>query len=993
MTIWIPDFRCKDPGDIGNVKLLFLKASPDSSGYRNFLCLGCHNLSTPYISNRNELFNDHCYKYHAVKSRGTSIGSNLYFEVIISYVVENGAALQFASNKNISTMGIIKRIGLPAKGFYDKHVREAVININKLLHQRFIESSVDNSFIPLNLDEENSNICSLVTEMTKKIHTFICITEDGWSDWKKSYESLICHLTRTYKLVDGDVYQVEADHFNHPLSLEPVKSKKSVDIYQHVSEIVNTKIGSFNQISAFCTDGASNMEGVREMLQKNEKVLSIRCVAHLIQLYFTDSLTLLTQPPSLTDTKSEDLFLTLLSSMDLDEEDINQLCLMDEETRKKCVTVKKVQKQLQAIKHKGVKLTQMDLDSLDYIDSIAPDSNEINEQITINGSETAVDSEEENVQIDDDTNNIPEESESFYTPDFCRKVFEKSKPNQYLDDFLGEWDTTDYSCESEHYKKAIGILKDANYSLDKGRNIFKILRKISTDFNEEKIKNLKLKCKPKRYISIRWNSMKEFIEPYLQCNFRPRNFYLHSKYDPFNRIPVRYWLSYEDLILMRIIYSHLKELFFLTKFASRDDISPFLYRSVSNSGYTIGKKLLDALKELDFINEDTFEQLCKKNMLRFEESTSTAIVEILDLLSVESISKGVNVKYLATLMYQLFIFKTTDNLKVDFDGHFSPKNFDTRRFLKGSGSLSIKTLQLRKDGILKCYPYVDHELFKKNNDSNFTDEITDFGYIVRNRPDDATATQNEINQSQYAVNDIIGNGKSQLLKMCINCIKQYELFVQMQLKRLKVLANDDMPDLVDQDTVGVKSFRHLKQKNTLNLIVPSEYIKSNNEGLMCYLLNFAQSIAIHTTSNERAFSVLKFVKGQYRNNINYDLFEAYLHLHMWHSKESDLSFFEKMHRGLEVRRQRDINYGILIESNPKGKKNNDNTNNNDNVNEQSDGNTNNNNNVNRESDNNTNNNDNISVGNVGKDFTINNTVNSFVFYNNQINIPSLTEEE
>lgn len=181
---YIPDFRFKDLGDIGNVKLLLLKGCPDSAGYRNFLCLGCHNLSKEYTSNRTEIYNDHCYRYHAVKSRGTTIGSNLYFEVVISYVIENGAPLRFASKKNSSTMGIIKRIGFPAKVFYDKHVREAVININKLLHQRFVESSVDNSFIPLNLDEENLNICNLVTEMTKKIHTFICITEDGWSDWK-----------------------------------------------------------------------------------------------------------------------------------------------------------------------------------------------------------------------------------------------------------------------------------------------------------------------------------------------------------------------------------------------------------------------------------------------------------------------------------------------------------------------------------------------------------------------------------------------------------------------------------------------------------------------------------------------------------------------------------------------------------------------------------------------------------------------------------------
>lgn len=34
---FIPDFRCKDSSDISNVKLLFLKGSPDEKNFRNFL--------------------------------------------------------------------------------------------------------------------------------------------------------------------------------------------------------------------------------------------------------------------------------------------------------------------------------------------------------------------------------------------------------------------------------------------------------------------------------------------------------------------------------------------------------------------------------------------------------------------------------------------------------------------------------------------------------------------------------------------------------------------------------------------------------------------------------------------------------------------------------------------------------------------------------------------------------------------------------------------
>ncbi|OBA24994.1 hypothetical protein HANVADRAFT_91240, partial [Hanseniaspora valbyensis NRRL Y-1626] len=611
---FVPDHRCTDQSDISDVKLLFLIGSPDSSGYRNFLCLGCHNLSNKYISNRTDLFKHHCSKYHLVKTRDTTEDSNLYFDVIISFIVENVASLKFASKENTCTLSILKSLGFSNKSFTERNVINGIEHINKMLLKRFVESAVDSSFVPLHLNEDDPNIYNLITEMTGKIHTFISISEDGWCDGDKNYESIICHLTRSYKLLKENPDKAKTDHLNYPLSFQPVKSKKAIDIYQHLSETVNSRIGSFNQISTCCTDNTSNMEDVREMLHTNERVIFIKCLVHVLQSYYTDSLELLTQPPSLSDTKSDDKFLALVFSMELSEEEAELISLITPEIRKQCDTANKIKKELNDIKDGNAGMSQRDLNHFAAIDRISLYHNE---------PKTGVES-------GNDKSNISNRSESFYTKDYCKQILDRSQPKESLDEFLNQWDSSDYSCGSEYYKKAIEILKDKNYSLENTRNMFRILRKISIDFSEGKIDYLNLKSMPKKYVSSKWHSMKEFIKPYLQCNFRPINFYFDDEFDTAPMIPFRYWLSYEDLIFMRILYSHLKELSFLTEFASKDDISPSLYKLISDFGYFIEKKLMSVLKDLGLINDDTFEQFDKNNLIIYQESSSTAIVEILD---------------------------------------------------------------------------------------------------------------------------------------------------------------------------------------------------------------------------------------------------------------------------------------------------------------------------------------------------------------------------
>ncbi|OBA25612.1 hypothetical protein HANVADRAFT_3581, partial [Hanseniaspora valbyensis NRRL Y-1626] len=202
----------------------------------------------------------------------------------------------------------------------------------------------------------------------------------------------------------------------------------------------------------------------------------------------------------------------------------------------------------------------------------------------------------------------------------------------------------------------------------------------------------------------------------------------------------------------------------------------------------------------------------------------------------------------------------------------------------------------------------------------------------------------------------IQSGKDRLLEDCVKAVIEYQSFVERESKKLQPLINNNLFGEEDLDNVGIEDLTKLQQQNTLNLIIPSRYIESKKTGIMSYLLKFAQSIAISTASNERTFADLRNSEEEFKSSD--ELLEAYLHLFMWEREDSELCFFKKMRNGLEVRRQRDLDYGIFMDPAGTTKKNRRNTNNNINVNRRSNRNTTNNSNINNQSSFNTNNNNN-----------------------------------
>ncbi|OBA24983.1 hypothetical protein HANVADRAFT_63964 [Hanseniaspora valbyensis NRRL Y-1626] len=323
----------------------------------------------------------------------------------------------------------------------------------------------------------------------------------------------------------------------------------------------------------------------------------------------------------------------------------------------------------------------------------------------------------------------------------------------------------------------------------------------------------------------------------------------------------------------------------------------------------MGTSMLDAYLDLGFLNEQQRTKINTKNKARFTESSSGALVEILDLLSVNSLSKTVDVNYLAILLCQFMTYKFTDSLKIDYDGHFTEKDFNTDDHLSGPGSLALKTFKLREERILRCGPFFDDPALRTDNsnqvDSQIHDLISKIG-VKRNYKRVSSEENADKNDTE-----MFRNGKTRLLKECVNSIQAYRVFVKNEMRKLCHVPNDTMNvENSIQDQVAMKIYKSFKRKNTLNSVIHSRFIRLGNPDIMTYVLNFMQSLVIQTTSNERSFSVFRFVKGNYKNNINNDLFEAYLHMSMWNSVRKKNDFFNTLNKGVEIRTLRDMHYKI-----------------------------------------------------------------------------------
>ena len=894
---FVPDEKYSDPFDIGSCKNLFLRGSMCDYKLRSFLCLGCGDLLTKHMSVTDAFFVEHCEKFHNVRNR--------YSKALFDFVFDYSSVIAFVRNlpsnfeyRNKDSLKLIQKLRLPYNKHIEHKVKSVLLDLNKLCKTKTKQSCIDINFKHLIFDHEDPNIYGFIENPMNKIHTFVSLSEDGFSNRNDRYESIIAHFTKNFEFEQGTNKDPKSDHYAHPLSISPIFSTSPTALEEHIVSVVDDTLGSWEQLSAFCTKGTSNMTNLRVKLQREKKVFLIRCCIDLCQLFFKDNFDLVLKSPDFdSSTDDGDIFLSILPKFDLEPKEFEQLTKISVDERRNYNTVKKVDDFIKRLQN-NIDYTPLYETQDDVFNSDTDNKNYRDDSPQVYQNEDYDIDREYSIN---ENNNTPTATEG--------DTLSKAQPNTALDQFLSEWDKTDYEVGSSYYARAIEILKEEQYTLTKCRNMFKTMRKIASDIDFSVIACLGFKKRPCIYNTNRLNFLKEFLEPYLADSFRPENFQLLSQVNPEYAIATKCWLSYNDLLIMRVLYSHTKELFFLNKIGSEKDLSPFLYRKISETGYEIGTSMLNAYLNLGFINTQQYKSIDDKNKNRFTEFSSGALTEILDILSVDSLSKSIDIKYISILLCQFIIFKFSNNLKIDYDGHFTEKYFEMNYIMAEPANIALLNASWRRNELIDSGPFLNDPAFDDRGLIPMDDENTTVGTKIRQHPNsfpDLTKSPDE--RSDY---QIYGNGRTRLLRECIKAIKNYQIIVKSELEYLtKVTDNIDnsLNDL--KDKVEARIYAPLKKKSILNSTIHSKFINKRNPGIMSYVLNFMQSVVIQTSSNEKSLSFLKSMKNNNSMDMKNDLFEPCLHLNMWNTADCDTDFFEAVNKGPRIKLKRDTMYNI-----------------------------------------------------------------------------------
>ncbi|OBA27017.1 hypothetical protein HANVADRAFT_6556 [Hanseniaspora valbyensis NRRL Y-1626] len=883
---FIPDEKYSDPFDVASCKNLFLRGSMCGDKLRSFLCLGCGDLSTEHISVTDTFFVEHCEKFHNVRDR--------YSKALFDFVFDYSSVIAFAgklpsnfNNRNKDSSKMIQELRLPHNKHIEHKIKSVLFDLNRLSKTKTKKSCIDINFKHLIFDQEDRNIYGFIKNPMNKIHTFVSLSEDGFSNRNDRYESIIAHFTKNFEFEEGTNKGPKSDHYAHPLSISPISSTSPTALEEHILSVVDDTLGSWEQLSAFCTKGTSNMTNLR-----------VKCCIDLCQLFFKDNFDLILKSPDFdSSTDDGDIFLSILSKFDLEPKEFEQLAKISVDERRNYNTVKKVDD--------FIKRIQNNIDYSFFYETQDDLFNSDNDNENFRDDSPQV-YQNEDYDIDreyfiDENNNTPTAKEG--------DTLSKAQPNTALDKFLSKWDKTDYEVGSSYYSRAIEILKDEQYTLTKCRNMFKTMRKIASDIDFCVTDCLGFKKRPCIYNTNRLNFLKEFLEPYLADSFRPENFQLFSQANPEYAIATKYWLSYNDLLIMRVLYSHTKELFFLNKIGSEKDLSPFLYRKISETGYNIGTSMLNAYLNLGFIKTHQYKEIDNKNKNRFTEFSSGALTEILDILSVNSLSKSNDIKYISILLCQFIIFKFSNDLKIDYDGHFTEKYFRTDYIMSEPENIALSTASWRRSEIIDSGPFLNDPAFDDRGLIPMDIESATVGTKIRQHPNSSP----DLTKSPYERSDfeIYGNGRTRLLRECIKAIQNYQIIVKNELEYLTKVTDNIDNSLYDlEDKVEARIYASLKKKSILNLIIHSKFINKRNPGIMSYVLNFMQSVVIQTSSNEKSLSLLKSIKDNNGIDMKNDLFEPCLHLNMWNAADCGTDFFETLNKGPEIKLKRDTMYNI-----------------------------------------------------------------------------------
>ena len=281
-----------------------------------------------------------------------------------------------------------------------------------------------------------------------------------------------------------------------------------------------------------------------------------------------------------------------------------------------------------------------------------------------------------------------------------------------LETIIQKLDDCNFDPQHEDFAAALKYLKSVNFGISHIQQMNKKIRSYHAMLDQKSQTFLGLSSTPKKYIEIRWVSLKAFYEPYISPTCRPFKFKQHNKNPDVNRkLPLSFWLTYEDLIFMRVMMGYLNELSYLTNAVSHTNFSVFSMRVATEMAYEFSSTMLYNFFKMGILDEPFYSATLESNINRFSSDSRGTVQDLCYMLNSHVVGTRDYFSETAILVHQILKYKFTDEPFMDKDNYLTSKVNSSIPQLDNLPHNYKNVKKLRTAGRLKFGLQTNHQIF------------------------------------------------------------------------------------------------------------------------------------------------------------------------------------------------------------------------------------------------------------------------------------------
>ncbi|CAI8496354.1 unnamed protein product [Hanseniaspora opuntiae] len=909
-----------------------------------YLCLLCFDVSKSFKSLKPECPRNHIVKVHRRTANPEGISLDAISTAVIAFVIENGSSLSFAVD-DCSTQYLLELANIDPALLTKSRVTDVIVSLDKRCRDLLNDVVSDTHYKIPTLNSACSDFYERILEETSKCHTFYSLTQDGLTVKKTTFESIVLHLNRYYE-INYDKLDIESDHSSHLLSVKAVKGTRSQRLYEQTLGVIDERIGNINSLGGITTNGAPNVAGMRELFAKNHKVFSLKCNAHLIQMFYSSLFKLFVDTTHTLKLHAFDQFYVVMSQVDVSIEECRTLS----EERLKIILNDPSQIDTSIRKENcGPDLTAFDR-------CVEEEDTDDDEHDEVDSSEDFSDTmaTETNDSVDNSRDGFIHENDEFspleFLPDiiidfenvahiagledvidddpYFINILERATNISTLETIIQKLDDCSFDPQHEDFAAALKYLKSVNFGIAHIQQMNRKLRAYHALLDQKSQIFLGFSSTPKMYNESRWISLKAFYEPYISPICRPIKFKEHNR-DPRigRKLPLSFWLTYEDLIFMRVMMGYLNELGYLTDAVSHKDSSVFSMSAVTEMAYEFSSTMLYHFFKMGILDEPFYSSTLKSNFNRFSSDGRGTIQDLCYLLNPQIAGSRDYLSETAILVHQILKYKFTDELFMDKDNYLTSKLNSSIPQLNNLPHNYKNVKALRNVERLKFGLQTNHRILEQFNTTGASERCAPHDSFIPkntykaakmaykyNAQDDSTYEDSVIFKS------VDGNHtpEEKLLSLVAKDVAVYSRISKIvTLKNHKFLKDFQNKNERGNSKSYSRIYLHLRKMEINNHLALSTFLEHGYKSPLTWVMNLLMSIKPSSIVNETVFSHQNDERDVWDDDLDKELLESLVQLTLRSKASKNESLFNKLYKSLLTRKQRDLKYqtyGVISDS-------------------------------------------------------------------------------